>query len=45
MRVLLIEDDQSIAKSIEMMLKVENFSVYTTDCGEEGIDLGKIYDY
>ena len=27
------------------MLKVENFSVYTTDMGEEGIDLGKVYDY
>jgi len=45
MRVLLIEDDRSVAKSIEMMLKVENFSVYTTDMGEEGIDLGKVYDY
>ena len=27
------------------MLKSENFNVYTTDLGEEGIDLGKLYDY
>ena len=39
MRVLLIEDDSSIAKSIELMLKGESFNVYTTDLGEEGVDL------
>ena len=45
MRVLLIEDDSSIAKSIELMLKSESFNVYTTDLGEEGVDLGRLYDY
>jgi two-component system cell cycle response regulator CtrA len=45
MRVLIIEDDISTAQSIELMLKSESFNVYTTDLGEEGIDLGKIYDY
>ena len=45
MRVLLIEDDSAMAQSIELMLKVDSFNVYTTDLGEEGIDLGKIYDY
>ena len=45
MRVLLIEDNSSTAQSIELMLKSESFNVYTTDLGEEGIDLGKIYDY
>jgi two-component system, cell cycle response regulator CtrA len=45
MRVLLIEDDSTVAQSIELMLKSESFNVYTTDLGEEGIDLGKIYDY
>jgi two-component system cell cycle response regulator CtrA len=45
MRVLLIEDDRATAQSIELMLKSESFNVYTTDLGEEGIDLGKIYDY
>ncbi len=45
MRVLLIENDSATAQSIELMLKSDNFNVYTTDLGEEGIDLGKIYDY
>src|ERR1041385_869925 len=45
MRVLLIEDDSATAQSIELMLKPENFNVYTTDLGEEGVDLGKLYDY
>jgi two-component system cell cycle response regulator CtrA len=45
MRVLLIEDDSATAQSIELMLKSESFNVYTTDLGEEAIDLGKLYDY
>jgi DNA-binding response OmpR family regulator len=40
MRVLLIEDDSATAQSIELMLKSESFNVYTTDLGEEGVDLG-----
>ena len=45
MRILLIEDDPATAKSIELMLGHANFNVYTTDLGEEGIDLAKLYDY
>jgi two-component system cell cycle response regulator CtrA len=45
MRVLLIEDDVAMARSIELMLRSEGFNVYTTDLGEEGVDLGKLYDY
>lgn len=45
MRVLLIEDDPNTAKSIEMMLTHANLNVYSTDMGEEGIDLAKLYDY
>ncbi|VAV88949.1 DNA-binding response regulator CtrA [hydrothermal vent metagenome] len=45
MRVLLIEDDRAQAQSIELMLKSEGFNIYTTDLGEEGVDLGKLYDY
>ena len=45
MRVLMIEDDSATAQSVELMLKSEGFNVYTTDLGEEGVDLGKIYDY
>ena len=45
MRILLIEDDPATSKSIELMLGHANFNVYTTDRGEEGIDLAKLYDY
>ncbi len=45
MRVLLIEDDSAMAQSIEMMLTNEGLNVYVTDLGEEGLDLGKLYDY
>ena len=45
MRVLLIEDDRATAQGIELMLKSEGFNVYVTDYGEEGVDLGKLYDY
>jgi two-component system cell cycle response regulator CtrA len=45
MRVLLVEDDSATALTIELMLKSESFTVYTTDLGEEGLDLGKLYDY
>jgi two-component system cell cycle response regulator CtrA len=45
MRALLIEDDSTTAHSIEQMLESESFSVYSTDLGEEGVALGKLYDY
>ncbi len=45
MRVLLVEDDHAVSQSIEAMLKREGMVVYTTDLGEEGLDLGKVYDY
>ena len=45
MRVLLVEDDAAISKSIELMLKSEGFVCDTTDLGEDGLEIGKIYDY
>ena len=45
MRVLLVEDDTSTAKSIELMLKSEGYIVDLTDLGEDGVEIGKIYDY
>jgi two-component system, cell cycle response regulator CtrA len=45
MRVLLIENQASAVQSTKRMLESESFDVYTTDLGEEGIDLGKLYDY
>jgi two-component system, cell cycle response regulator CtrA len=45
MRVLLVEDDTTTAKSIELMLKSEGFVVDTTNLGEDGLEIGKLYDY
>jgi len=45
MRVLLVEDDTSTAKSIELLLKSEGFVVDATDLGEDGLEIGKLYDY
>jgi two-component system cell cycle response regulator CtrA len=45
MRVLQIEDDSATAQSTELMLQSEGFNVYTTYLGEEGVALGKLYDY
>ena len=45
MRVLLIEDDPSTARGIEVMLTHADLNVYATDLGEEGVDLAKLYDY
>src|ERR1700751_6125325 len=45
MRVLLIEDDSGTARSIELMLKSAGFNIYMSALGEEGIDLGRLYDY
>ncbi len=45
MRVLLIEDDSATAASIDMMLKSEGFICDTTDLGEDGLEIGKLYDY
>lgn len=45
MRILLIEDEPTTAKAIELLLTIEGFNVYSTDLGEEGLDLGKLYDY
>jgi two-component system cell cycle response regulator CtrA len=45
MRVLLIEDDSSTAKSIENILKAEGFICDSTDLGEDGLEIGKLYEY
>ncbi|WP_413207111.1 response regulator transcription factor CtrA [Rhodospirillum sp. A1_3_36] len=45
MRVLVIEDDAATAKSIEVVLKKEGWVVDTTDSGEDGLEIGKLYEY
>jgi two-component system, cell cycle response regulator CtrA len=45
MRVLLIEDDRSAARAVELMLTAEKFKVEVTALGEEGLELAQTYDY
>jgi two-component system cell cycle response regulator CtrA len=45
MRLLLIEDDPSVAGSIELMLTTEDFQVETARLGEDGVALGRVNDY
>ncbi|EKV31665.1 Two-component cell cycle transcriptional regulator ctrA, winged helix family [Caenispirillum salinarum AK4] len=45
MRVLLVEDDPHTAKSVELMLRRENWVVDSTDLGEDGLEIGRLYDY
>src|SRR3546814_1460115 len=45
MRALLIEDEPTVARAIELMFAEEGIKVDMTDLGEEGLDLGKLYDY
>ncbi len=45
MRVLLVEDDSATAQGIEMMLRSENYVCDIADMGEDGLEIGKLYDY
>lgn len=45
MRVLLVEDDAATAASVELMLKRQGFIVDTAELGEDGLEIGKLYDY
>jgi two-component system, cell cycle response regulator CtrA len=45
MRILLIEDDPSTSRSIELALATEGIVCDAAALGEEGLELGQIYDY
>ncbi len=45
MRVLLVEDDTATARSIELALASEGIVCDVANLGEEGLEIGKIYDY
>lgn len=45
MKVLLIEDDAAWAHVVELYLGAAGFHVETTDLGEEGVDLAKVYEF
>jgi two-component system cell cycle response regulator CtrA len=45
MRVLLVEDDPATAQGIETMLRSESYVCDVADMGEDGLKIGKLYDY
>ncbi len=45
MRILLVEDDRLTAQSIELMLSSEGYVVDHSEFGEDGLEIGKLYDY
>ena len=45
MRVLLIDNDVVLTQAIEAMLKSGGMVVDTADQGEDGFEIGKLYDY
>jgi len=45
MRVLLVEDDRLVARSVVLTLAKEGIVCDTAEFGEEGLEIGKIYDY
>jgi two-component system cell cycle response regulator CtrA len=45
MKVLLVEDDPTTSKSMMMFIHQAGMNVFSTDLGEEAVDLAKLYDY
>jgi two-component system, cell cycle response regulator CtrA len=45
MHVLLIEDNRAVAEMIKLLLSGKGFNIAVADCGEDGIDLAKRYNY
>ena len=45
MRLLIIEDDTQLSKTIELILQTEGYVSDVTDSGEDGMELAKLYDY
>jgi two-component system cell cycle response regulator CtrA len=45
MRILLIEDDAAMSALTERVLREGHFIVDCTDLGEDGLEIGKLYNY
>ena len=44
MRVLLVEDDPTTQAAVKLMLETAGMVVDTTDLGEDGLEIGKLYE-
>lgn len=45
MRLLLIANDELVGRGMKRRLEAEGFLVETTDTGEDGIEIAKLYDF
>ncbi len=45
MRILIIEDDQGVTNGLELLFKSKRFVVESTTTGQEGIEIGKFYEF
>src|SRR3954453_17243693 len=45
MRILLVEDELTLAQSIELMLRSESFEVITAALGEDGLNLARSHEH
>ncbi len=45
MRILIIEDDEIVASTLELFLKSEGFRTHTETFGEEALEVAKHYEY
>ncbi len=45
MRILLIEDDSVTARQLQAMMEEAGFVCDSTDLGEDGLEIGKLYEY
>lgn len=45
MRILLVEDDTIMSKSLQLVLKAEGYTCDAVTVGEDGIAIGKLYEY
>jgi two-component system cell cycle response regulator CtrA len=44
-RILIIEDDEIVASTVELFLKSEGFRTHTETLGEEALEVAKLYEY
>jgi two-component system cell cycle response regulator CtrA len=45
MRVLVIDDDNAVRRSIELLLRADAMCVDSAELGEDGLDIARHYDY
>jgi two-component system cell cycle response regulator CtrA len=44
-RILIIEDDEIVASTLELFLRSEGFRTHTETLGEEALEVAKLYEY